>query len=83
MLKKFFHLSNTCPHNITSHSKELQSLTKINSVPVTVELDTGAGVTLVSETTWAEKLNKPDLQDCSVALHSYPNRSLSDGFLFG
>ena len=74
--KKFFHLilNNTCPHNITSHSKELQSFA---SVPVTMELDTGAGVTIVSETTWAEKLNKPDLQDCSVALHSYPNRSLN------
>ena len=24
-----------------------------------------------------EKLNKPDLQDCLIALHSYPNRSLN------
>jgi len=52
-------------------------LTTINSIPVTMDIDTGAGVTIVSETTWAEKLNKPDLQDCSIALHSYPNRSLN------
>jgi len=42
-----------------------------------MELDTGAGVTIVSETTWAEQLNKPDLQDYPIALHSYPNRSLN------
>ena len=52
-------------------------LTTINSIPVTMDINTGAGVTIVSETTWAEKLNKPDLQDCSIALHSYPNRSLN------
>jgi len=67
------HVHTTSPHIPRSN----KVLTTINSIPVTLELDTGAGVTIVSETTWPEKLNKPDLQDCSMALHSYPNRSLN------
>ena len=42
-----------------------------------MELDTGAGITIVSEKTWADKLNKPELQNCELALQSYPNRSLT------
>ncbi len=41
-----------------------------------MELDTGASVSLISETTWAQKLNKPQLQPCTLSLQSYPNRSL-------
>lgn len=49
---------------------------EINKIPLTMELDTGASVSLVSEATWADKLNKPQLQPCTLSLQSYPNRSL-------
>ena len=49
---------------------------EINKIPITMELDTGASVSLVSEATWADKLNKPQLQPCTLSLQSYPNRSL-------
>ena len=49
---------------------------EINKIPITVELDTGVSVSLVSEATWADKLNKPSLQPCTLSLQSYPNRSL-------
>ena len=34
---------------------------EINKIPITMELDMGASVSLVSEATWADKLNKPQL----------------------
>jgi len=67
------HVHATSPHIPRSY----KIMATINSIPVTMELDTGAGVIIVSETTWPEQLNKSDLQDCSIALHSYPNRSLN------
>ena len=41
-----------------------------------MELDTGASVSLVIEATWADKLNRPQLQPCTLSLQSYPSRSL-------
>ena len=38
---------------------------EINKIPITMELDTGASVSLVSEATWADKLNRPQLQPCT------------------
>lgn len=49
---------------------------EINKIPITMELDTGASVSLVSEATWADKLNRPQLQPCTLSLQSYPYRSL-------
>ena len=49
---------------------------EINKISITMELDTGASVSLVSEATWADKLNKPNLQPCTLSLQSYPNKSL-------
>jgi len=43
------HVHTTSPHIPRSY----KVLTTINSIPVTMELDTGAGVTIVNETTWA------------------------------
>lgn len=37
--------------------KSYKVLTKINDIPITMELDTGAGVSIVSEQTWSDKLN--------------------------
>ena len=47
------HVDTASPHI----PKSYKVLTTINNIPVTMELDTGAGVTIVSEKTWAEKLN--------------------------
>ena len=51
-------------------------LTKINEISITMELDAGAGVNLISEKTWANKLNRPDLQHSPSGLQSYPNKPL-------
>ena len=51
-------------------------LVEINGVPITMELDTGAGVTLVSEITWSKALQKPELHPCTLELQSYPDHSL-------
>ena len=44
-------------------------LTEINGI-----LDTGAGVTIISEQTWSAKLKRPKLQTSSLKLHSYPSK---------
>ena len=49
---------------------------EINGIPITMELDTGAGVSLVSEKTWAGELRKPQLQKTDIPLEGYPNRPL-------
>lgn len=49
---------------------------EISKIPITMELDTGASVSLVIEATWADKLNRPQLQPCTLSLQSYPSRSL-------
>ena len=42
--------------------KSYKVLAKINDIPVTMELDTGAGVSIVSEQTWSDKLKRPEFQ---------------------
>ncbi len=49
---------------------------EINGIQLTMELDTGAGVSLVSEKTWAEELGKPELSSIDLPLEGYPNRPL-------
>ena len=49
---------------------------EINGIPITMELDTGAGVSLVSETAWTNDLGKPQLQQTNIPLEGYPNRPL-------
>ena len=49
---------------------------EINGTPVTMELDTGAAVSLVSEATWSEQLHRPKLEPCTLKLQSYPDRNL-------
>ena len=57
-------------------SESYKVLIKINDIPVTMELDTGAGVSIVSEQTWSDKLKRPDLQPCSFKLQSYRSKPL-------
>ena len=49
---------------------------EVNGIPITMELDTGAAVSLVSEATWSEQLHRPKLEPCTLKLQSYPDRSL-------
>ena len=56
--------------------KRYKRLTEINGIPITMELDTGAGVTIISEQTWSAKLKRPKLQTSSLKLHSYPSKPL-------
>ena len=67
------HVHNTVSPNIP---KSYKVLTEINEIPITMELDTGAGVSIISEQTWSDKLDRPNLQSCNLNLHSYPNRPL-------
>ena len=46
---------------------------EINGTPVTMKLDTGATVSLVSEATWSEQLHRPKLEPCTLKLQSYPD----------
>ena len=56
--------------------KSYKVLTKVNDIPITMELDTGAGVSIISEQTWSDKLKSPHLQSCSLKLQSYPSKPL-------
>ena len=56
--------------------KSYKVLTEINGIPITMELDTGAGVIIVSEQTWSGKLKRPMLLTSSLKLHSYPSKPL-------
>ena len=49
---------------------------EINGIKLTMELDTGAGVSLVSEKMWAEELGKPELGSIDLPLEGHPNQPL-------
>ena len=51
-----------------------------NDIPVTMELETGAGVSIISEQTWSCRQVKETawlpLHSCSLKLQSYPSKPL-------
>ena len=49
---------------------------EVNKQPIKMELDTGAIVSLVSEVTWTQELQKPALKPCPFMLKGYPNNKL-------
>ena len=52
---------------------------EVNGVLITMEIDTGAGVSLVSEQTWPDKLRKPQLQRTDLPLEGYIPKPTSQG----
>ena len=49
---------------------------KVNGVSLEMEIDTGAAVSIVSENTWEEKLNRPILRPYPFILNGYPDNKL-------
>ena len=45
----------------------------VNGISLEMEIDTGAAVSIVSEATWEQQLNKPTLKPCSLVLKGYPD----------
>ena len=41
-----------------------------------MEIDTGVAVSIVSETTWEQKFNKPNPRPCTLVLKGYPDNPL-------
>jgi len=50
---------------------------EINNQPLEMELDTGVTVSIISESTWKQKLLEPPLQPCPFVLKGYPNNKLN------
>lgn len=51
-------------------NKPLRTTLQINGVTVNMEIDTGAGYTLISEKKW-EELGRPNLKESSIRLRTY------------
>ena len=56
--------------------KSYKANMSVNEIPLEMEIDTGAAVSIVSEATWEQKLNKPTLKPCSLVLKGYPDNPL-------
>ena len=64
-------------HSITpSVPQSYKMPVEINGSHLIMELDTGAAVSIVSETTWSEHLHSPKLEPSSLQLQRYPDRKL-------
>ena len=49
---------------------------ELNGIPLKMELDTGASVSLVSKKTWREKLGSPPLSKRKIVLRAYSGHRL-------
>ena len=49
---------------------------KVNGIPIQMDLDTGAAVTLISARVWEKLLNKIPLLDASMVLKTYTGEPL-------
>ena len=56
--------------------KSYKANISVNGTTLEMEIDTGAAVSVVSETTWEQKLNKPNLRPCTLVLKGYPDNPL-------
>ena len=50
---------------------------KINNQNINFKVDTGSGITLISETTYQEKLSNYNLTNTKIAIKTYANESLN------
>ena len=48
----------------------------VNGIPLQMEIDTGAAVSIISESTWENKLKQPTLKPCPLVLKGYPDNHL-------
>ena len=60
----------------SNHIEEIMVRLLINSVPVSMELDTGASVSLVSEKTWRKQLQEVPLQHSDTTLRTYTGEGI-------
>ena len=58
------------------HSGEIHITPEVNGVPIEMELDTGASVTLISTRVWEQSLNKIPLETTSMVLKTYTGELL-------
>ena len=68
-------LFTTCSIN-GRHSGEIHITQEVNGVPVEMELDTGASVTLISTRVWEQSLNNIPLETTSMVLKTYTGEML-------
>ena len=61
----------------SNHMEEIMVTLFINDMPVHMELDTGASVSLVSEETWQRQLHEIPLQETDVRLRTYIGESIT------
>ena len=55
---------------------EIQITSEVNGVPIQMELDTGASVTLISTRVWEQSLNKIPLEATGMILKTYTGERL-------
>ena len=58
------------------HVNPLKVEMKVNNKNINFEVDTGSGITLISETTYQEKLSNYKLTNTKIAIETYANESL-------
>ena len=58
------------------HVNPLKVEMKVNNKNINFEVDTGSGITLISETTYQEKLSNYKLTNTKIAVETYANESL-------
>ena len=49
---------------------------EVNGIPIQMEVDTGASVTLISAHVWEQSLNKVSLEDTNIVLKTYTGEIL-------
>ena len=59
-----------------NHSGEIHITPKVNGVPIQMELDTGASVSLISTHVWEQSLNKTPLETTSMVLKTFTRERL-------
>ena len=59
-----------------NHSGEIRITPKVNGVPIQMELDTGASISLISTHVWEQSLNKIPLETTGMVLKTFTRERL-------